>query len=105
MVKSDYVVMVRTHNFSNPGSLLANGDCCDTRGDGLCAVPGCDNYFQYCLRRNGHDENCRRSQINVNEQHLDFSEPTVLGLPNPVPLQGLTKEWRVNMVRTSMYYY
>ena len=63
MVKGDYVVMVRTHSFSNPGSLLANQDCCDFQR-GECQVPGCDNRFVYCLRRNvnNSDENCRVSQ-------------------------------------------
>ena len=101
MVKCDYVVMVRTHSFSNPESLLANGTCCDFNvigGDGeSCAVPGCDTYFTYCLRRNGVDQLCRISQTNLNDRPLDFSQPAVLDLPNPVPLLGLTTEWIPNV--------
>ena len=28
MVTGDYIVEVRTHKYSNPGSLLTNGRCC-----------------------------------------------------------------------------
>ena len=86
VVKGDYVVMVRTHSFSNPGSLLANEDCCDQ-----CQSPDrCDSCFVNCLRRNANDsdESCRISQTNWNDGPLIF-----LGLPNPLPLQGLTREW------------
>ena len=94
MVKGDYVVMVRTHNFSNSGSLLANENCCDFR-NGECQVPGCDNRFVYCLRRNANsnNENCEVSQTNWNDAPLNFLAQTLLGLPNPLPLRGLTREW------------
>lgn len=102
MVQNEYVVMVKTHYFSNPQSLLADGTCCDFRMDGSCAVPGCDNYFEYCLRRNGRDENCRISRTNFNDQPINFSEPIILGLPNPLPLQGLTQAWVPNDVSSSI---
>ena len=104
MIQSEYVVMVRTHFFRNPQSLLANGICCDFKTDGSCAVPGCDNLFTYCLRRtqNGANENCRTSpETNFDDQPLNFSEPMLLGLPNPLSLQGLTQQWSPATVSSS----
>ena len=97
MVKGDYLFVVTTHGFNNSGSLLSNGACCDHDEGGSCAVPGCDSFFRYCLRRsrNGLDEHCRTSQTNFDDGHLDFSESTFLSLPNPLPLQGLTRNWNV----------
>lgn len=96
---------VKTHSFSNPGSLLANGECCDyniTAGDESCAVPGCDNYFYYCLRSidstKGGCSGGRVSMVHYNDYPMDFSQPTVFGLPNPLPLPGLTREWNVRIL-------
>ena len=90
-------MMVRVHNYTNPGSLLANGTCCDFNEDRSCAIPGCDTYFIYCLRRDGLAINCRVSNFNTNDRPLNFSEPVVLGLPNPLPLPGLTQVWIPNV--------
>ena len=103
LVKGEYIVEVRTHNFSNPGSLLADGSCCDSNMiTGSCVVPGCDNYFYYCLRALGSVTiplGCRggrTSMVGYNDRPLNFSQPVVLGLPNPLPLPGLTTEWSVS---------
>ena len=101
LVKGEYILEVRTHSFSNPDSLLADGSCCDLAGDGLCAVSGCDNYFYYCLRSlgSGTGPGCRggrTSMVGYNDRPLNFSQPIVLGLFNPLPLPGLTTEWNVS---------
>lgn len=103
-VSGDYTVEVRLHNFSNPSDLLDNGECCDynlTLGDGSCALSGCDSYFHHCLRALGSSGSAcpvggKTSMVNYNAAPLNFSEPRVLGLPNPLPLSGLTKEWNVS---------
>ena len=97
----DYIVEVRTHNYSNPDSLLFDETCCD-----LCGTwySGCDNVFYYCLRNlstSRANKECaggNRSLVNSNDAPLNFSKPTVLGLPNPLPLQGLTREWNVSYI-------
>ena len=106
-VVGDYVVRVRTHNYSNPGGLLVDSTCCDLS----CGVPSCDNVFYYCLRTldtSDGDRECRdekRNLVNYNDEPLDFSQPNVLGLFNPLPLQGLKKEWAVSYnIRATLYY-
>ena len=49
----------------------------------------------YCLRRNtnSNNENYEVSQTNWNDAPLNFLAQTLLGLPNPLPLWGLTREW------------
>ena len=99
MATGDYIVEVRTHNYSNPGSLLANGRCCDSPLT-PCTFHGCDNHFYYCLRSLGSTgAGCsggKSSNININDAPLNFSQDRVLGLPNPLPLPGLTREWHVS---------
>lgn len=104
MVNAEYTVEVRTLNFSNPGSLLANGACCDynvTAGDGSCAIPGCDNYFYYCLRALGSTgRGCnggKVSMVGYNDHPINFSWPMFLGVPNPLPLPGRTETWHVSV--------
>lgn len=100
----EYTVEIRLRNFSNPSDLLANGECCDlniTLGDGLCALSGCDSYFFYCLRPPGSTEHgCpnsgQASAVNYNSAPLNYSKPRLLGLPNPLPLSGLTRQWNVS---------
>ena len=100
-VYGDYIVFIQTHSYINPGSLLANGGCCDlnvTKGDGSCAIPGCDVYFYFCIRNGSLGlSRCRTSRILYNTERLIFPEPVAFaGLPNPLPLSGLTKEWNVS---------
>ena len=53
----------------------------------------CDSYFTYCLRSNSVGgmscTNFERltSTVNTDDGPLDFSQSTVLGLPNPLQLQ------------------
>ena len=109
MANGDYIVEVRTHSYNNPRSLLADGNCCDY-SNLQCAVPGCDNVFYYCLRTIGSyssRERCNGGMmspyINNNDSPLNFSQPIVLGLPNPLPLRGLTREWTVSIITSSLY--
>ena len=103
-MSGDYTVEIRLSNFSNPSDLLANGECCDlniTLGDGSCALSGCDSYFHHCLRPLGSTvRGCpaggHSSAVNYNNAPLNFSKPIVLGLPNPLPLSGLTRQWNVS---------
>ena len=95
-VVGDYIVEVRIHNYSNPNSLLADGSHCD-------ALSFCDNVFHYCLRSistSNSSNECSggsKSNINYNDAPLNFSQSMVLGLPNPLPLRGLTTEWTVSI--------
>ena len=92
---------VRIHNYSNPNSLLFNHSCCDMP----CHTQNarCDNVFHYCLRSintpelNKECSGGNRSDVNDDDAPLNFSQSMVLGLPNPLPLQGLTTEWRVRI--------
>ena len=111
-MRGDYSIEIRIHNFSNPTSLLANGECCDhdmTTGDGgSCAINGCDSYFHFCLRElgsvGGGCSGGRVSLVNYNAQPINFSLPNFLGLPNPLPLPGLTPEWNVRATDQSGTY-
>ena len=107
-VEGRYFLEVSVHGYSNPtgrcrGCSL-NGEsergCCDRflttvcRGDLLC-----DSFFTYCIG-NG-DRGCldplqqRMSAVNVNDGPVNFSQSTVLGLENPLILQGLTYAYHV----------
>ena len=106
-----YTVEIRLHNFSNPSGLLADGECCDyniTLGDGSCVRSGCDNYFHHCLRPLGSTGSActagggQTSMVNYNDALLNFTEPRVLGLPNPLPLPGLTRDWNVSGTHPSI---
>ena len=98
MVKGEYIVLVRIHNYTNPGSLLADGSCCDLNNDGrTCAIPGCDTFFHYCLRRDGLALRCKVSSTNTDDGPVNFSASNVLGLTNPLLLPGLTQVWIPNV--------
>jgi hypothetical protein len=94
-------VEVRIHHYSNPNSLLVDGIRCDTPWYTTSAR--CDNVFHYCLRSINTSESndeCsggNRSDVNSNDTPLNFSQSTVLGLPNPLPLRGLTTQWTVSI--------
>ena len=94
-------MLIKTEAYNNHESLLIDGSCCEPVGrTSDCVDPGCDSYFYYCLRSVGTTgPGCsggRTSQVNLNDAALDFSQAMVLGLPNPLPLPGLTREWNVS---------
>ena len=105
MVESEYVIMVKTLFFNYSHSLLSDDECCDaneTRRSGSCAFPGCYSYFQYCLsfwkdKLIEHLNHCETSQINYNDAPINFSAPIVLGLHNPLRIQGPEIIWSPNV--------
>ena len=65
----------------------------------------CDSYFTYCLRPYGtlEESDCSTyenmtSAVNTDDGPLDFSQSTVLGLPNPLKLPGLKNDYKVSVV-------
>ena len=105
-VAADYILEVRTWSYSNPHSELANGQCCVPQNNLIttppnCQPSACNNRFHYCLRELGSSvAECsggRMSQIYYAQDNINFKSPTALGLPNPLPLAGLTREWRVSI--------
>lgn len=109
-VKADYVVYVRTHSYDNPTNTCA--DCRDARSNQLGCCDRfsmfnctgdlrCDNQFYYCLRTLGNTgENCLGGQRSFNTQYngaeVDFGRDRVLGLANPLPLNGISRVWEVS---------
>ena len=80
--------------------------CCDNRASTSCTGRDrCDSSFTYCLRTIGSTgSGCsyfgiRRSDSNTDDTHQDFSQSMVLGLENPLVLQGLTNVYLVLMSR------
>ena len=63
LVEGLYIVQVQIHSYENP-------------------TPA-----------NSSNENCEVSQTNWNDAPLNFLAQMLLGFPNPLPLQGLTREW------------
>lgn len=118
--QAGYTLHVRTHSFDSPSNKCPNcpapdtPGCCDRFGNiGTCrGQDRCDFTFYYCLRPFGtatpvntthptrcgsHDRFGKVSGVNVDAAELDFSKSTVLGLPNPLPLRGLTLDWMVKL--------
>ena len=106
-----YVVEVQLFGYNNPTGtcydkrcLRNNGRhrCCDTPS-GMTSYcidfRRCDSYFIYCLRPLGSSgQGCSdyvavESEVNNNDNDLDFSQSMVLGLENPLTLRGLTKKY------------
>ena len=59
----------------------------------------CDSFFTYCLGR--EQGGCvsgtqRRSEVNINDGFLDFSQGSVLGLENPIIISGSTDPYTVS---------
>jgi hypothetical protein len=103
-----YQLEVTVFGYNNPtGRCQGCGDlqgCCDGFGSTNCASIQfnlCDSYFNYCLRTIGSTERgCsyfgnQRSNSNTGDAPLDFSQNMVLGLENPITLQGLTDTYTV----------
>ena len=127
-VLGDYVIEVHVQSYSNPTNKCATcyteynqlPGCCDDFTVQTCTGQlRCDNQFFYCLRPYNtppDTEGCSdytgtiRSSVNQNGGQLDFSQPRLLGLPNPLRLQGLRNvslknAWQVSKVSQiiSMY--
>ena len=112
LVRGRYLVEVRLFGYTNPtgrcqdchsGGQFADPGCCDTFTTATCTGGlRCDSFFYYCLRTIGSvGRNCsyfgnRTSAANIDDGQIDFSQSTVLGLQNPLQLQGLTDTYTVS---------
>ena len=95
-------------SYNNPtnGCATCDGDCCDAFTLTTCTgLLRCDNQFAYCLRSHNTPATTRgcqgytstlRSDVNTDARRIDFSQSTLLGLPNPLRLTGLTNSWQVS---------
>ncbi len=103
LVSADYVVQVEMVSYSHPSNTRSDGRCCDPGNGGTCSGDErCDTFFAYCLIPRTAVE-CPNglfiSRSNAqNGATIDFSQPTVLGLPNPFNLAGLTTAWEVMII-------
>ena len=87
----------RLHSYSNPRSVILNGDGCDI-------FPPCDNIFTFCLRSLGDDQSTSRfncsldgpfTTMTFHDDAIDFTSVTTLGtsVSNPVLFTG--ESWPV----------
>ena len=107
-VSGNYVIKVNVQSYNNPTNRCESclGGCCDRFFETTCNGPlRCDNQFTYCLRSHNTPATtgcCQgytstlRSAVNTDGGQIDYSQPTVLGLPNPLRLTGLTNSWQVS---------
>lgn len=100
MSNGDYIVEVRTLDYSNSANRVLEGNnCCDPPPSNSTNCGKCDTFFFYCLKRVGGTEDCNNGQgstgIAWDDAPIDFTQDTVLGLPNPLLLPGLTSKWKV----------
>ena len=117
-VLGNYVVEVHVQSYSNPTNRCATcyddedqiePGCCDDYTVTTCnGHRRCDNQFLYCLtslNTSAFNASCGgyigtiNSGINWRGQQINFSQPRVLGLPNPIKLTGLTDSWQVSIAR------
>ena len=113
MVQGLYLVEVRLYGYDNPTQTcqdcrrrpLASPGCCDYFLTTTCIDSDrCDSFFYYCLRTIGSvGRNCsyfgnRTSTVNMDDGRIDFNKSTVLGLENPLQLQGLTDAYTVSII-------
>ena len=101
------MIEVDVQSYNNPtnGCATCHGGCCDDLNVTTCTgFLRCDNQFTYCLRSHNTPATtggCQGyistiSEVNTDGGRIDFSQPTVLGLPNPLTLTGLTNSWQVS---------
>ena len=111
LVSADYVLQVEVVSYSNPSNTRSDGQCCDSpqpfNGVEPCnSGERCDTYFTYCLRPrfteattivcpNTEPGFIANSTNVVDGATIEFSQPTVLGLPNPFNLTGISTAWEV----------
>ena len=106
-----YVVEVRLFGYNNPTQTcqdclfgqFADHGCCDNFDRTICmGGDRCDSNFIYCLRTIGSTgRNCsyfgtKLSSVNTNDGLINFNQNSVLGLDNPLRLQGLTDAYIVS---------
>lgn len=108
-VSGDYVLEVHVMSYSNPtnGGEGLSGGCCDGGEPPACTGNRrCDTYFRFCLRpfnTPGIDRGCGTSAVvtstdsELNNGSIDFTQPSFLGLDNPLSLSGLAPFWQVQL--------
>ena len=112
LVRGRYLVEVELFGYNNPtqtcqecrtGGQFANPGCCDYHSRDTCLDSDrCDSFFFYCLRTIGSSgRNCsyfgtKTSNANSNDGLIDFNQSSVLGLENPLQMQGLTDAYTVS---------
>ena len=109
VVEGLYQLEVTVFGYNNPTGRCqgcvhddTRGCCDDFRRTSCSDSELCDSYFIYCLQEKGSTESgCshignQRSTHNINDGPLNFSQSMVLGLENPIILQGLTNTYMVS---------
>ena len=111
IVHGDYVTMVRVGGYDNPtnrGVTRGPSLCCDGNptSNGSCseAPRPCDNRFTFCLKSFDNTDDgtstcmspvLTSTQTNIDGAPIDFTQPTWLGLDNPLMLSGISTAWEV----------
>ena len=122
IVQGLYQVELRLLGYENPTQTSCGNSghrrCCDSTGTSGCTEwRRCDSYFTYCLRSFGNESSQEGGCFDTNEkmissintddrddESIDFSQSTVLGLDNPFHLQGLSNDYTVSsLVLLSVY--
>ena len=111
-VSGDYTFLVRTHSYSNPTNKCiacvaterTEPGCCDwyIQHSNCLGSKSCDTFFQYCFQplnsRGFHHQICSNVSSSAwNDREIDFTQATVLDLPNPLSFSVVSTQW---MVRT-----
>ena len=123
--RGDYIFRAQVHSYLNPTNHCAECDaCCDSIGRICTSREQCDNVFLYCVRVLGTPEptlgtledtvsngnrarrlqciESRSSHVNSDGGSIDFSRPTLLGIPNPTEFPVIASEWEVSRVITNL---
>ena len=111
MANGRYQLEMRLSRYNNPTRTCQDcprGTCCDDFGrNGNCdSDRECDVYFIYCLRPLGSTgmdcfnyRNITASEVRRDTTFINFNQDsTVLGLPNPLRLPGLTEAYTVSVL-------
>ena len=109
-----YQLEVAVFGYNNPtgrcrGCGYLQGCCDDFESTSCGTTDRHDSYFIYCLRTVGSSgRGCSffgnvRSDSNEDDGPLDFSLSMVLGLENPITLQGLTDTYCMNIMHGISY--
>ena len=102
-IRGDYTILVHSHSFSNPSNRCAQCQfgCCDQFGTTVCTgTDRCDTLFTYCLLPFNSTTLCTPQAVSgtaFDDRSIDFTQATVLGLPNPLPLSGVSERWEVSL--------
>ena len=105
-VAGDCVLEIHVLSYSNPDNgchdQASSGGCCDGTGDCNTGTRRCDTYFRFCLRpfnTLSTSRECATTALTSSHVQddglIDFTQPTFLGLDNPLLLSGLSTAWQV----------